>query len=200
MRLTTKKLESLIQEMMGRRFSHEQEKKILALIGKSRNLMLDLQVVQGFFPTLINSIYNDDEIKDMNTVLKTIAIDATFKTIIMKHYRATQKVANILEELNQYLVLLTDLELEPGNLARTTKGLLFMGLFGPTTQIGYDIKLNELADLMDTGIMFLEDVESATPGFFGDGNLGFEYMRDIADSFHNNYSDLEDYLERVIWN
>ena len=140
MKLTTKKLEILIQEMMGRRFTQEQEQKILAIIKKCRNLMLDLQVVQGFFPTLINSIYNDDEIKDMNTVMKTIAIDATFKTIIMKHYRATQKVANILEELNQYLVLLTDLELEPGNLARTTKGLLFMGLFGPTTQIGYDIK------------------------------------------------------------
>jgi len=159
--------------------------------------MLDLQVVQGFFPTLINSIYNDDEIKDMNTVLKTIAIDATFKMIIMKHYTAVQKVANILEELNQYLVLLTDLELEPGNLARTTKGLLFMGLFGPTTATGHNIKLNELADMMDTGIMFLEDVESATPGFFGDGNLGLEYMRDIADSFHNNHSDLFDYLERV---
>jgi hypothetical protein len=197
LKLTTKKLETLIREMMGRRFTQEQEQKILGIITKCRNLMLDLQVVQGFFPTLINSIYNDDEIKDMNTVLKTIAIDATFKMIIMKHYRATQKVANILEELNQYLVLLTDLELEPGNLARTTKGLLFMGLFGPTTQIGYNIRLDELADLMDTGTMFLEDVESATPGFFGDGNLGLGYMRDIADSFHNNYSDLFDYLERV---
>ena len=198
MKLTTKKLESLIQEMMGRRFTQEQEQKILGIIKKCRNLMLDLQVVQGFFPTLINSVYNDDEIKDMNTVLKTIAIDATFKMIIMKHYRATQKVANILEELNQYLVLLTDLELEPGNLARTTKGLLFMGLFGPTTVTGINIKLDELAGMMDTGVMFLEDIESAAPGFFGDDNMGFEYMRDIADSFHNNYSDLFDYLERVV--
>jgi hypothetical protein len=198
MKLTTKKLESLIQEMMGRRFTQEQEQKILGIVTKCRNLMLDLQVVQGFFPTIINSIYNDDEIKDMNTVLKTIAIDATFKMIIMKHYTAVQKVANILEELNQYLVLLTDLELEPGNLARTTKGLLFMGLFGPTTATGHNIKLDELTDIMDTGIMFLEDVESATPGFFGDGSLGFEYMRDIADSFHINYYNLEDYLESVI--
>jgi hypothetical protein len=198
MKLTKQKLESLIQEMMGRRFTQEQEQKILGIVTKCRNLMLDLQVVQGFFPTIINSIYNDDEIKDMNTVLKTIAIDATFKMIIMKHYTAVQKVANILEELNQYLVLLTDLELEPGNLARTTKGLLFMGLFGPTTATGHNIKLDELTDIMDTGIMFLEDVESATPGFFGDGSLGFEYMRDIADSFHINYYNLEDYLESVI--
>ena len=59
MKLTKQKLETLIQEMMGRRFTHEQEKKILGIITKCRNLMLDLQVVQGFFPTLINSIYND---------------------------------------------------------------------------------------------------------------------------------------------
>ena len=194
MKLTTKKLESLIQEMMGRRFTQEQEQKILGIVKKCRNLMLDLQVVQGFFPTIINGVYSyDDTIK----AIKDLTAGPRQKQKIMIHYRATQRIANILEELNQYLVLLTDLELEPGNLARTTKGLLFMGLFGPTTATGHNIKLNELADMMDTGIMFLEDVESATPGFFGDGNLGLEYMRDIADSFHNNHSDLFDYLERV---
>ena len=64
MKLTTKKLESLIQEMIGRNFNqydHEQEKKILALIKKTRNLMLELQIVQGFFPTLINDIYFYDD-------------------------------------------------------------------------------------------------------------------------------------------
>ena len=194
MKLTTKKLESLIQEMMGRRFTQEQEQKILGIIKKCRNLMLDLQVVQGFFPTIINGVYSyDDTIK----AIKDLTAGPRQKQKIMIHYRATQRIANILEELNQYLVLLADLELEPGNLARTTKGLLFMGLFGPTTATGHNIKLNELADIMDTGIMFLEDVESATPGFFGDGNLGLKYMRDIADSFHNNHSDLFDYLESV---
>jgi hypothetical protein len=198
MKLTTKKLESLIQEMMGRRFTQEQEKKILALIGKSRNLMLDLQVVQGFFPTIINGVYFYDKEEDIQKAIHNTVRIPHVKQAIMKHYAAVQKVANILEELNQYLVLLTDLELEPGNLARTTKGLLFMGLFGPTTVTGINIKLDELAGMMDTGVMFLEDIESAAPGFFGDGNLGFEYMRDIADSFHNNYSDLFDYLERVV--
>ena len=52
MKLTAKKLELLIQEMMGRRFTQEQEQKILGIITKCRNLMLDLQVVQGFFITL----------------------------------------------------------------------------------------------------------------------------------------------------
>lgn len=196
MKLTTKKLESLIQEMMGRRFSQEQEQKILGLIKKSRNLMLDLQVVQGFFPTIINTIYSYDEKEDINKAIRARLYPHVKKDII-KHYAAAQKVANILEELNQYLVLLESLELEPGNLARTTKGLLFMGLFGPTTVTGINIKLDELADMMDTGIMFLEDVEAASPGFVGGGNMGFEAMRDITDSFHNNYSDLFDYLESV---
>ena len=195
MKLTTKKLESLIQEMMGRRFTQEQEQKILGIVKKCRNLMLDLQVVQGFFPTIINGVYSyDDTIK----AIKDLTAGPRQKQKIMIHYRATQRIANILEELNQYLVLLTDLELEPGNLTRTTKGLLFMGSFGPTTATGHNVKLNELADMMGTGIMFLEDIESIVPGFFGDGSLGFEYMRDIADSFHINYYNLEDYLESVI--
>jgi hypothetical protein len=195
MKLTTKKLESLIQEMMGRRFTQEQEQKILGIIIKCNKLMLDLQDVQGFFPTIINGVYSyDDTIK----AIKDLTAGPRQKQKIMIHYRATQRIANILEELNQYLVLLTDLELEPGNLARTTKGMLFGGaLLSPTTATGINIKLDELAGLMDTGIMFLEDIESATPGFFGEGNLGFEYMRDVADSFHNNYSDLFDYLERI---
>ena len=196
MKLTTKKLESLIQEMMGRRFTQEQEQKILALIKKSRNLMLDLQVVQGFFPTIINGVYSYDKEEDIQKAIRNSVNVPHVKQSIMKHYAAAQRIAEILEELNQYLVLIETLEIE-GNLARTTKGLLFMGLFGPTTVTGHNIKLDELADMMGTGVMFLEDIESASPGFFGDGNLGFEYMRDITDSFHNNHSDLFDYLERV---
>ena len=196
MKLTTKKLESLIQEMMGRRFTQEQEQKILALIKKSRNLMLDLQVVQGFFPTIINGVYSYDKEEDIQKAIRNSVNVPHVKQSIMKHYTAAQRIAEILEELNQYLVLIETLEIE-GNLARTTKGLLFMGLFGPTTVTGHNIKLDELADMMGTGVMFLEDIESASPGFFGDGNMGFEYMRDITDSFHNNHSDLFDYLERV---
>ncbi|HIF02515.1 MAG TPA: hypothetical protein EYQ84_04065 [Nitrospinaceae bacterium] len=198
MKLTTKKLESLIQEMMGKRFSQEQEQKILTLIKKSRNLILDLQVVQGFFPTIVNAVYSYEKNEGMWKAIRNSVNVPQVKKAIMKHYTSVQNIANILEELNQYLVLLESLELEPGNLARTTKGLLFMGLSGPVTSgTSHSIKLDELRDMVDTGIMFLEDIESIVPGYFGDGNMGFEYMRDIADSFHNNYSDLFDYLERV---
>ena len=197
MKLTTKKLESLIQEMMGRRFTQEQEQKILGIIKKCRSLMLDLQVVQGFFPTIINSVYSYKKEEDIQKAIHNSVRAAHVKRAIMKHYAAVQKIANILEELNQYLVLLESLELEPGRLARTAKGLLFMGLFGPTTVTRINIKLDELVDMMDTGIMFLEDIESEAPGFFGEGNLGFEHMREIVNSFHVNYFGLEDYLESV---
>ena len=127
MKLTKQKLETLIQEMMGRRFTQEQEQKILGIIKKCRNLMLDLQVVQGFFPTIINSVYSNKKEEDVNKAIRA-RLYPHVKHDIMKHYAAVQKVANILEELNQYLVLLESLELEPGNLARATKGMLFMGL------------------------------------------------------------------------
>ena len=159
--------------------------------------MLDLQGVQGFFPAIIDGVYFYDKEEDIQKAIHNTVRVPHVKEAIMKHYAALQRIANILEELNQYLIILTDIELEPGNLARTTKGMLFMGLFGPTTAVGYNIKLNELSDMVDTGVMFLEDIESVTPEFFGEGSLGFEAMRDIADSFHNNYSDLYDYLERV---
>ena len=49
-----------------------------------------------------------------------------------------------------------------------------------------------------TGVTFLEDVEAAAPGILGKGNLGLEAIRDTIDSFHNNYSDLKDYLNGAI--
>ena len=66
MKLTTKKLESLIQEMMGRRFSQQQEQKILALIYQCRNLLLELQGVSKFFPPLINDIYKPNYVNNIN--------------------------------------------------------------------------------------------------------------------------------------
>ena len=161
--------------------------------------MLDLQVVQGFFPTIINGVYFYDEEKDIQKAIYNTVRIPHVKQAIMKHYEAVQKIANILESLNQYLVLIESLELEPGNLARATKGLLFMGLFGPdTTGTSHSIKLDELRKMMDTGIMFLEDINKYSPEFFGDGNMGFQLMREIVNSFHVNYFGLEDYLENVL--
>tara|TARA_Y100000592_G_C5469189_1_gene318402 strand:- start:1522 stop:2091 length:570 start_codon:yes stop_codon:yes gene_type:complete len=189
MKLTTKKLESLILET----YSREQKRKILELIKKTRHNLLELQVVQGFAPTLINDIYFYD---DTTSAVKRATKGPLGKKIVQKHYRATQRIAEILEEVNQYLVLLETLEIE-GNLAFIAQGMIYGGLSGPVAGVGHSIKLNELADMVDTGITFLEDVEAAIPGFLGEGNLGLQAMRDIAESFEINYSNLKNYLDSV---
>lgn len=197
MKLTTKKLESLIQEMIEDGYSREQKRKILALVRKTRHLMLELQVIQGFFPTIINGVYSYDEKEDIHKAIRNSVRVPHVKKEIMRHYRAIQRIAEILEEVNQYLVLLETLEIE-GNIAFIAQGMIYGGLSGPVTATGHKVKLDELPDMVDTGILFLEDVEEAAPGSLGEGNMGFETVQDIVDSFHNNYSDLKDYLERVI--
>lgn len=193
MKLTTKKLESLILET----YSREQKRKILEIIKKTRHDLIELQIIQGFYPTIINAVYSyKDQGEDLKAI-KDVTSGPTGQKVVKKHYRAIQRIAEILEEVNQYLVLLETLEIE-GNIAFIAQGMIYGGLSGPTTDGGHRVKLEELADMVDSGITFLEDVEEVAPGFLGEGNLGFEGMRDIVDSFHNNYSDLKDYLERAI--
>ena len=193
MKLTTKKLESLILETYDR----EQKRKILESIRKTRHLMLELQVIQGFYPTIINGIYSYDEIEDIHKAIRNSVRVSHTKKVIMNHYNAIKRIAEVLEEVNQYLVLLEDLEIE-GNIAFIAQGMIYGGLSGPITDGGHKIKLETLSRMVNSGIAFLEDVEEAAPGTLGKGNLGFEAMRDIVDSFHNNYSDLKDYLDRVV--
>lgn len=190
MRLTTKKLESLILET----YSREQKRKILALIRKTRHLMLELQVIQGFFPTIINSVYYFD---DIERPIKDMTTGPLGKKALKKHYSAVQKIAEILEEVNQYIYLLETLEIE-GNIAFIAQGMIYGGLSGPITGTGHSVKIDELVKMMDTGITFLEDVERVIPGSLGKGNLGLEAMRDIVESFDQNYSDLKNYLDGVI--
>ena len=197
MKLTTKKLESLILEMMEDGYSREQKRKILALIRKTRTLLIELQVIQGFYPTIINAIYSYDDEQGINKAIQNSVRVPHVKKAIMDHYNAMKRIAEILDEVNQYLVLLEDLEIQ-GNLAFIAQGMIYGGLSGPITDGGHKIKLEELSNMVDSGITFLEDVEAVAPGALGEGNLGLEAMRDIVDSFHNNYSYLKDYLERVI--
>ena len=193
MKLTTKKLESLILETYDR----EQKRKILALIRKTRQDLIELQVVQGFFPTIINAVYSyKDQNEDLKAIRNSVRVPHV-KKAIMDHYRATQRIAEILEEVNQYLVLFESLEIQD-NIAFIAKGMIYGGLSGPITDGGHSVKLEDLADMVDSGIAFLEDVEEAAPGALGKGNLGLEGMRDIVESFDQNYSDLKNYLDSIV--
>ena len=189
MELTTKKLESLILET----YNKEQEKKILTLIKRTRNLMLDLQVVQGFFPTIINSVYYFD---DIERPIKDMTTGPLGKKAVKKHYGALQRITEILEEVNQFVFLLETLDLE-GNLAFIAKGMIYGGLKGPTTATGHIIKIDELSSMIETGITFLEDVQTFVPGSLGEGNLGLQAMREIGGAFNENYYSFKDYLDSV---
>ena len=196
MKLTTKKLESLIQEMVEDEYSREQKRKILALIRKTRTLLIELQVIQGFYPTIINSVYHYDKIEDIHKAIQNSVRVSHVKKVIMDHYRAIQRIAEILEEVNQYLVLFESLEIE-GNIAFIAKGMIYGGLSGPTTENGYIVKLEELVGFVSTGIMFMEDVVLVDPQILGEGDLALEAIRDIVESFDQNYSDLKNYLDSV---
>ena len=193
MKLTTKKLESLILETYDR----EQKRKIVALIKKTRNLMLDLQVVQGFFPTIINGIYYYDNDVDIDKAIRNSVKVPHVKKAIISHYRAMLRIIEILEEVNQYLLLLETLEIQ-GNIAFIAKGMIYGGLSGPTTDGGHSVKLEKLASMVDSGVTFLEDVEKAAPGLLGKGNLALKAIRDGVESFNINYSELKNYLDQVI--
>ena len=196
MKLTTKKLESLILEMIEDGYSKEQEEKILALIKKTRHELIELQIIQGFYPTIINGVYSYDDTED---AIRDMTAGPIGKKAVKKHYGAVQKIAEILELVNYRLVLLEDLEIQ-GNLAFIAKGMIYGGLSGPVTGVGHKIKLEELSNMVNSGITFLEDVAAAAPDLLGEGNLGLEAMRGIVDSFHYNYSNLKDYLDRAKWN
>ena len=193
MKLTTNKLELLILETYNR----EQKRKILAIIRKTRQDLIELQVVQGFFPTIINGIYSYDEIEDIHKAIRNSVRVSHAKKAIMDHYRAIQRIVEILEEVNQYIYLLETLEIQ-GNIAFIAQGMIYGGLSGPITDGGHKVKLEELFKMVNSGIAFLEDVEEAAPGALGKGNLGFQAMRDIAESFEINYSGLKNYLDQVI--
>ena len=177
-------------------YSREQKRKILALIRKTRQDLIELQVVQGFFPTIINAVYSyEDEGEDLKAIRNSVRVPHV-KKAIMDHYRAIQRIAEILEEVNQYLALFESLEIQD-NIAFIAKGMIYGGLSGPITDGGHSIKLEDLSDMVGAGIIFLEDVEKAAPGALGKGNLGLEGMHDIVESFDQNYSDLKNYLDSV---
>ena len=159
--------------------------------------MFHLQEIQGFFPTIINGIYYYDKDVDIDKAIRNSERVPHVKESIIKHYSAVKRIAEILYEVNQYLILLETLEIE-GNIAFIAQGMIYGDSSGPTTEGGHKLKLDELANMFDTAILFLKDVEKVAPGLLGERHLGLEETLDIVDSFHNNYSDLKDYLERVI--
>lgn len=199
MKLTTNKLESLILEVYNR----EQKRKILELIRKTRELLRELESTMNFNPPMVYDLikYTTDskgeiDVQRRRSKLQSLTTDPFWKPYIMKHYGAVRKIAENLEIANQYLTLFEDLEIQD-NIAFYTKGMLY-SLNGVTTARGQTIPFLDLANHYDIAISFLEEIQNFDPSFLGQGNMSFEGLRDTVDSFHNNYSDLKDYLDGVI--
>lgn len=194
MRLTKEKLYNLIEESMGSRFSPEQEEKILSLIKKAREKLIELEGVTKFFPQIINLVYgyNDEEQPKM---FKKFSHLSRYQRMVKDHYRATTRIAEILEEVNQYLVLLRDLEIESQELLKAIEDNLYVGLTGPELDVTKQpAKLEgQLSAMMDTAVVFLEDINLANPSFLKSSNL--KSLSDTSEAFEVNYKDLKDYLE-----
>ena len=184
MKLTTKKLESLILEMMEDGYSREQKRKILELIRKTRNLLREIHSKQESYPPMVSDLYKHED--RIEAKLERLTKDPFWKPHILKHYGNLHSVANIIEVVNQYLVLFEDLELD-GNLAFIAKETLYDNLSGW-----------EISKKFQQAVDFLEDIQNFDESFFAQDNVNLEALFDVSDSFYNNYSNLKDYLERVI--
>lgn len=184
MKLTTKKLESLILEMMEDGYSREQKRKILELIRKTRELLREIHSKQESYPPMVSDLYKYED--RIEAKLERLTKDPFWKPHILKHYGNLQSVANIIEVVNQYLVLLEDLELD-GNLAFIAKG----SIYGELPELAISEKFFQ-------AVKFLEDIQNFDESFFVQDNVNLEVLFDVSDSFYNNYSNLKDYLERVV--
>jgi len=184
MKLTKQKLESLILETMGNRFTPEQEQKILVIIQKIHKQLQKIDQMQESYPPMVSDLYKYED--RIEAKLERLTKDPFWKPFILKHYNNLQTVANDFEEVNQYLVLLEDLEID-GMTAVFTKETLYDNLSGW-----------EISKKFQQAVNFLEDIQNFDESFFAQDNVNLEALFDVSDSFYNNYSNLKDYLERVV--
>ena len=192
MKLTIKKLYNLIKESMESQFSPEQEEKIYYIINRTREDLLTLEDVAHFFPPLINDVYSIPD--RVQPKFDRLIDDKFFRPYIMKHYYALKRMSEILYEVNSYLVLLRDLEIEKEELLEAIEEMLNMSLMLGAGRASHQVNLSQALSLMDTGIMFLEDLKATDPKYFGD-DINFRDSLSPIMAFEENYNNLRSYLE-----
>ena len=195
MKLTTKRLYNLIEESMQSKFSPEQEEKVLTLIKTTRDLMFKLEEIDGFFPPMINTLYSYDG-EEFEEALRDFTIGPRYKKMINAHYSALARMADILYEVNHYLFLLETLEIV-GRPAGIAQGMLYDSVNGVATVNGNIVRFSELDGVIDTAIMFLEDIQELRPKYFGEKDADLESIHEVFKAFMENYSNLKSYLENI---
>ena len=183
MKLTKQKLHKLIQEQLTAR----QAQKLAGLLNQTRDLMVQLQDVQGFYPLVVQNTLRNQE-PDMRYLEKAAEL---YPKVFKDNFLATRRIIELLYDINGFLSIVDSLELEygPGNMV---KGILY----GPMTEKGptlrqqqFAVSLKDLDSYLFGSIEVMKLIEELKPGFFG-GFADFDQMLDISDSFAQYYKNL----------
>ena len=195
MKLTTKKLENIIIDVLEEQLTAQQAQKLAGLLNQTRDLMVQLQDVQGFYPLVIQNTLRNQE-PDMRYLEKALGFhEKAFK----QNYVATIRIIELLYDINGFLSIFDALELE-GSDALMAKNILYgkMTEKGPLLkQQQFAVPLKDLDSYVFGSITVMELIEELRPGFFG-GNPNFDSMLGGADAFAEYYKDLKNHLDNVL--
>tara|TARA_A100001391_G_scaffold198015_1_gene179093 strand:- start:695 stop:1270 length:576 start_codon:yes stop_codon:yes gene_type:complete len=187
MKLTKQKLHKLIQEQLTAR----QAQKLMGLLNSTRDLMVRLQDIQGFFPLVIQNVLRNEE-PDMRYLERALGFhEKAFK----QNYVATVTIVETLYDINGFLSIVEALELE-GSDALMVKNILYgkMTKEGPLLrQQQFAVPLKDLDSYVFGSIEVMKLIEELKPGFFG-GSPNFDSMLDISDSFAEYYKNLANHV------
>ena len=187
MKLTKQKLHKLIQEQLTAR----QAQKLVGLLNQTRDLMVRLQDIQGFYPLVVQNTLRNQE-PDMRYLERALGFhEKAFK----QNYAATVSIVEILYDINGYLSIVESLELE-GSDALMVKNILYgkMTEKGPTLkQQQFAVPLKDLDSYIFGSIEVMKLIEELKPGFFG-GSPNFDSMLGISDSFGQYYKNLANHV------
>ena len=187
MKLTIQKLESAVAEVLKEQLTARQAQKLAGLLNQTRDLMVQLQDVQGFYPLVVQNTLRNQE-PDMRYLEKAAELHPK---VFKDNFLATRRIIELLYDINGFLSIVDSLELEygPGNMV---KGILYgpMTKKGPTLrQQQFAVPLKDLDSYVFGSIEVMKLIEELKPGFFG-GFADFDQMLDISDSFAQYYKDL----------
>lgn len=187
MKLTKQKLHKLIQEQLTAR----QAQKLMGLLNSTRDLMVQLQDVQGFYPLVVQNTLRNEE-PDMRYLERALGFhEKAFK----QNYVATIRIIELLYDINGFLSIVDALDLE-GSDALMVKNVLYgkMTKEGPLLrQQQFAVPLKDLDSYVFGSITVMELIEELRPGFFG-GNPNFDSMLGGADAFAEYYKDLANHV------
>jgi|TARA_R100000081_G_C4812693_1_gene172388 hypothetical protein len=191
MKLTTKKLENIITEVLKEQLTARQAQKLMGLLNQTRDLMVRLQDIQGFYPLVVQNTLRNQE-PDMRYLEKASELHAD---VFKQNYAATVSIVETLYDINGYLSIVDSLELE-GSDALMVKNILYgkMTKDGPLLrQQQFAVPLKDLDSYLFGSITVMELVEELKPGFFG-GSPNFDSMLDISDSFGQYYKEIANHV------